>query len=177
MPDAFTPPPQGPPLGTPEATRQQRTTLMTLAALRGIHPDGAPVGSEKYRRGFRLTSVGPSTIEGFAAGRTPEAVATMVQAWYGRRRGIVGAVWHPILWDLTHEYLLPAMHEAGMNVEVEFHDEPLAARNPVRYPETSGLTNPSLVELARPRVAVNVEWLEVLARVIERLDEADARQP
>lgn len=159
--------PQGGAGGAPDGeVRRDRDAIITLAALRGIHPDGAPVRSEKYLKGYRLTSGGPSTDQGFAAGRTPEAVASMVHAWYGRRRGIVGAIWHPILWDLTHEFLLPAMREAGLRTEVEFRDEPLAARNPVRFTDATGYNDPSLDQLARPRVVVHVPWLEVLARVV-----------
>lgn len=134
--------------------------IATMAALKGIafQEDFSTAGPD----GLVLRSESIGTKFGFSDGDCPDPVRDMVDAWYGHAEYVGGKTWHPVLWDLVNEHLVPALGDTDLDLYLMS-----TIHNPIRSGHRDLSHMPSDVE-------VTVPWLTVLAHVIIAIDAAFA---
>lgn len=150
-------------------------SVKTLALLRGMDfSTGAPPRFE----GLALVSADLCAQYGFDQGRYPAWIREFVTEWYDTRVAISEEVWQPVLWDLVHEHLLPAMRQhrptttGNTDAEVppvSLYRLPTLHHNPVRAQD-------DLAVIAAP-TRVYVPWLEVFTRIVVAIEAQRAGRP
>jgi hypothetical protein len=128
--------------------------IVMLAALRGVAGEGDEMWN--YARdvdGLVLHSSDIASKWGFNDGDCPDSVMSMVETYIGQYHYVPNTVWHPVLWGLVHEYLLPVLDEAVPDMFM-----------------MPGIHNPVRTHATLPDTFVHgqvtVPWLDVLARVV-----------
>lgn len=128
--------------------------IATMAALKGVTvPDSASP------EGLALSSSSLDSKFGFNDGDCPEEVMEVVAEYQGTWKYLTNDVWRPVLWDMVHAYLLPALDNPAINLRfADTSHNPIRARNAL----------PSNM----PLLFVTVPWPTVIAHVVTALDKS-----
>lgn len=141
----------------------ERAAIRTLAALRDLSGIGAS------STGLRLSSRDIGSTYGFDKGRCPDLIVAAVADWYDDEHPhrlshrLTSVYWHAVLWEMVHDYLLPAMgiDDLDLTFWPGHHANPIHCFDPRPFPYE----------------VVHVTWDEVFARTIHLLNRVAAQQP